>query len=189
VAIILSSTKSIVVALAIAISVLGVSPAFATGRLSLNVDGIPADITDKLIVVIDGDVDGRVELDHAGGTTMAHDIDLPASANIRVRIVAARVGGGNFPDTYVHSGGQQTELKITDGETTNAVDFGHRPLFLSLSSLNPPCESKYTKCPKGSYIPALGAKVFSCIPLTVGVSNTNRNQSHAHYLDRVTVEN
>jgi hypothetical protein len=31
------------------------------------------------------------------------------------------VGGGNFPDTYVHSGGQQTELKITDGETTNAV--------------------------------------------------------------------
>jgi len=28
-------------------------------------------------------------------------------------------------------------------------------LFPVLSSLKPPCESKYTKCPKGSYIPTI----------------------------------
>jgi hypothetical protein len=125
------------VATLITIAILGISPAHATGRLSLIIENIPAGTTDAVIIVIDGDVASRIELDHAGGSATTHDIDLPASADIRVRVVAASLGGsGLYPNTYVHSGGKQENLSIVDGQTTN-VSVSLLPFSWSIDSTVP----------------------------------------------------
>ena len=75
--------------------------AFATGRLDLAIQDIPDLITDRLIIVIDGGVNGRIELVYSGGGSMSHTADLPAGSDVRVRVVASRASNDFLNTSYV----------------------------------------------------------------------------------------
>jgi len=49
--------------------------AFATGRLSIDIQDIPDSETDNLIVVLDGGVEARIELAYRGGGALSHTFD------------------------------------------------------------------------------------------------------------------
>jgi len=110
--------------------------ASATGRLALTVNDIPASTTDKLVVVIDGAVNARIELNYGGSGALLHTADLPSGSGVRVRVIAARQAHDFLGTLYVVAGARLDSLDINDGKTTE-VELSLLPFLWSVDSSTP----------------------------------------------------